>query len=215
MTILSLIYQGLIIVMLLTFSFGPAFFSLINTGIKHGYKPGSLLAVGIVLSDFILCMVVCVIVNLGAINLLHSEKAQTFSAIIGGIILIVFGTFYFRKHTPKSEVTIDVEYTAPHPSLMILKGFVLNLFNPAVWFLWLGNVTAISKTLDYSIVKMILFFSVVLAGTLAVELTKVHLAGKIKHFLTPRLMTIINYITGTALIIFGLVLIYNHFFQVG
>jgi threonine/homoserine/homoserine lactone efflux protein len=213
MTILSLIYQGLIIVMLLTFSFGPGFFSLINTGIKHGYKPGSLLAVGIVLSDFVLCMAICLIVNLGAINLLHSEKAQTFSAIIGGIILVAFGTFYFRKHTPKSEVTIEVEYTAPHPSLMILKGFVINLFNPAVWFLWLGNVTAISKSLDYSVVKMIIFFSIVLAGTLAVELTKVHLAAKIKHFLTPRLMTTVNYITGSALIIFGLVLIYNHFFQ--
>jgi threonine/homoserine/homoserine lactone efflux protein len=214
MVILSLIYQGLIIVMLLTFSFGPGFFALINTGIKHGYKPGSLLAFGIVLSDFFLCLVVSAVVHFGAINLLHSEKAQTFSAIIGGIILIVFGSFYFRKHVSKSEEAIAVEYTAPHPFLMILKGFLINLFNPAVWFLWLGNVTAISKTLDYSFVKMIVFFSIVLGCTLVVELTKVYLAGKIKHFLTDRLMTIVNYITGSALVIFGSVLIYNHFFQV-
>jgi threonine/homoserine/homoserine lactone efflux protein len=213
MVILSLIYQGLIIVLLLTFSFGPAFFSLINTGIKYGYKPGSLLATGIVLSDLFLCLVICFIVHLGAINLLHSEKAQTFSAIIGGVILIAFGSSYFRKHVTKSEVTIDVGYQAPHPGLMILKGFVLNLFNPAVWFLWLGNVTAISKTFDYSMVKMIVFFSIVLGVTLVVELTKVYLAGKIKHYLTDRLMTIVNYITGSALIIFGLVLIYNHFFS--
>lgn len=214
MVVLSLIYQGLIIVLLLTFSFGPAFFSLINTGIKYGYKPGSLLAVGIVLSDLFLCLAICLVVHFGAINLLHSEKAQTFSAIIGGVILIAFGTSYFRKHTSKSDVVIDVGYQAPHPSLMILKGFVLNLFNPAVWFLWLGNVTAISKTFDYSLIKMVLFFSVVLGITLVVELTKVYLAGKIKHYLTDRLMTIVNYITGSALVIFGLVLIYDHFFQV-
>jgi threonine/homoserine/homoserine lactone efflux protein len=214
MVILSLIYQGLIIVLLLTFSFGPAFFSLINTGIKYGYKPGSLLAMGIVLSDFMLCLAICFVVHLGAINLLHSEKAQTFSAIIGGVILIVFGTFYFRKHTTKTDVVIEVDYQAPHPFLLILKGFVINLFNPTVWFLWLGNVTAISKTLDYSLPKMILFFSIVLGTTLVVELTKVYLAGKIKRFLTDRLMTIVNYITGGALIIFGLVLIYDHFFQV-
>lgn len=213
MVILSLIYQGLIIIMLLTFSFGPGFFALINTGIKHGYKPGSLLAIGIVLSDFFLCLVVSAVVHLGAINLLHSERAQTFSAIIGGIILIVFGSFYFRKHVTKSEETILVEYTAPHPFLMILKGFLINLFNPAVWFLWLGNVTAISKTLDYSLVKMLLFFSIVLGGTLVVELTKVYLAGKIKRYLTDRLMTIVNYVTGSALVIFGIVLIYGHFFQ--
>ncbi|HEX8516940.1 MAG TPA: LysE family transporter [Bacteroidia bacterium] len=213
MFIWSLIYQGLIIVLLLTFSFGPGFFSLINTGIKYGYKPGSLIAIGIVLSDLFLCLAICLVVRLGAVNLLHSEKAQTFSAIIGGVILIAFGTFYFRKHTTKTDIVIDVGYQAPHPSLMILKGFVINLFNPTVWFLWLGNVTALSKTLDYSFVKMIIFFSIILTVTLVIELTKVYLAGKIKRFLTDRLMTIVNYITGSALIIFGLVLIYNHFFH--
>lgn len=213
MLIWSLIYQGLIIVLLLTFSFGPGFFSLINTGIKYGYKPGSLLAIGIVLSDLFLCLAICLVVRLGAVNLLHSEKAQTFSAIIGGVILIAFGTYYFRKHTTKKDTAIVVDIRAPHPSLLILKGFLINLFNPTVWFLWLGNVTALGKTLDYSFVKLILFFSIVLGLTLVIELTKVHLAGKIKRFLTDRLMTIVNYITGSALIIFGLVLIYNHFFH--
>lgn len=212
--IISLIYQALIIIVLLTFSFGPAFFALINTGIKYGYKTGSLLATGIVLSDFMLCIAICLVVHLGAINLLHSEKAQTFSSIIGGIILIVFGAFYFRKQIPITKTdSFDMIITKPKASLMILKGFVINLFNPAVWFLWLGNVTAISKTLDYSVVKMIIFFSIVLGATLIVELTKVYLAGKIKRYLTNRLMTTINYITGTALIIFGVVLIYNHYFQ--
>jgi threonine/homoserine/homoserine lactone efflux protein len=213
--IFNLIYQALIIVILLTMSFGPAFFALINTGIKYGYRPGSMLAAGIVLSDFFLCVTVCLVVHLGATNLLHSEKAQTFSAILGGIILIVFGAFYFRKHVTKQETStsIDIGYQAPHPSLMILKGFILNLFNPAVWFLWLGNVTAISKTLDYSIIKMLIFFSIVLGATLAVELLKVHLAGKIKKYLTDRLMTTINYITGSSLMLFGVILIYNHYFK--
>ena len=203
-------------IVLLTFSFGPAFFSLINTGIKHGQKPGALLATGIVLSDFLLCMMVCLVMYYGALNLLqHSERAQMFSSIIGGIILIVFGAFHFRKHAPlKATENVNlVEYQAPHPMLMVLKGFVLNLFNPAVWFLRLGNVTAIGKTLDYSLFKMILFFSIILGCTLLIEITKVYLAGKIKHFLTDRLMTIVNYITGSALICFGLYLIYNHLFH--
>ena len=181
----SLIYQGLVIVVLLTFSFGPAFFSLINTGIKYGYKPGSLLAVGILCSDFFLCLMICLLVHYGAINLLHSEKAQTFSAIIGGIILIVFGAFYFQKHVTESDENTIIEYQAPHPFLIILKGFLLNLFNPTVWFLWLGNVTAVSKSLDYSLPKMLIFFSIVLGVVFLVELTKVSLAGKIKKYLIP------------------------------
>ena len=209
---LSLIYQGLIIVVLLTFSFGPAFFSLINTGIKHGYKQGALLAVGVILSDLFLCALVSLLVHYGAVNLLHSEKAQSFTAIIGGVILIVFGAFYFKKHVSGTETSIDVDYRHPHPMLMITKGFVLNFFNPAVWFMWLGNVTAVSKTLEYSMIKIIIFFSIVLGTVLCVEFTKVFLAEKIKIYLTDLLMTVINYITGAVLIIFGLVLIYNHYF---
>jgi len=210
---LELISQGLIIVLLLTFSFGPAFFATINSAIKYGYKQSSLLVFGIVLSDLFLCAIVIFLVYLGAIHLLQSEKAQTFSAILGGIILIVFGSFYFKKHVTITDEAIDIGNQGPHPSIIILKGFLMNLFNPAVWFLWLGNVTAVSKSLDYSIIKMGLFFSLVLGSVLLVELWKVYLAGKIKKYLTDKLMTAVNYITGIALISFGIYLIYSYHFS--
>lgn len=211
--ILSLSYQALVIILLLTFSFGPAFFALINTGIKYGYRTGAFLATGVILSDLFLCLLVCFLVHLGMSNLLHSEKTQTFFAIIGGIILIVFGALFFKKHSVKTDDAIDIEMQLPSPKVMILKGFFLNLFNPTVWLLWLANVTAIGKTFDYSMAKMLLFFSIVIAAVLFVELFKVKLAGKIKRYLTEKIMTIVNYITGTALIIFGFLLIYNHYFN--
>ena len=197
--------------MLLTFSFGPAFFALINTGIKHGYKPGSLLAAGVVFSDLFVCLIVIFMVHYGAINFLQDEKNQRFAGILAGIILVVFGAFYFKKPVTKSEESIEIQ--APSPSVLLLKGFFLNLFNPAVWFLWLGNVTAVGKSFEYSVFKMIIYFSIVLGLVLLVELFKVFLSGKIKKFLTDRIMHIVNYITGTLLIIFGIVLIYNHFFD--
>lgn len=210
---LSLIYQAIIIVVLLTFSFGPAFFATINSAIKYGYKQSSLLVFGIVLSDLLLCALVIFLVYLGAIHLLQSEGAQTFSAILGGIILIVFGSFYFKKHVTITDEAIDLENQGPHPAVIITKGFLINLFNPAVWFLWLGNVTAVSKSLDYSVIKMSVFFSLVLGAVLLVELWKVYLAGKIKRYLTDRLMTTVNYITGIALIAFGVYLIYTYHFS--
>ena len=211
--ILTLINQSIIIIILLTFSFGPSFFALINTSIKYGYKTGSFLAMGVVVSDFFLCLLICFLVNIGMSNLLHSEKTQTFFAIIGGIVLIVFGAFFFKKLPVKTDDVIDIQNQLPSPKLMLLKGFFLNLFNPTVWLLWLANVTAISTTLQNSMFKMIVFFSIVLGAVLFVELFKVKLAGKIKHYLTDKIMTIVNYITGSALIIFGLILIYNHYFN--
>ena len=126
--ILSLISQAFVLIILLTFSFGPAFFSLINTGIKYGYKTGAFLATGVVLSDFFLCILVCLLVHFGMSNLLHSPQAQTFSAIIGGIILIVFGAFFFKKHSVKTDNTIDIENKLPSPSVMIIKGFFFSIY---------------------------------------------------------------------------------------
>ena len=209
--ILNIIYQGLVIVFLLTFSFGPAFFALINAGIKKGYKHGSLLALGIVLSDLFLSIGVCVLIYFGATKMLHSEKAQAISSVIGGVFLMIFGITYFIKKTKVSEDSSLVIETKVRPLILILKGFMLNLFTPAVWFLWLANATAVGHSLGYSLVKMILFFVVVLAVVLVIELGKVSLAGKIKHFLTDKTMHTVNYITGSALIVFGITLLYNHF----
>ena len=96
---------------------------------------------------------------------------------------------------------------------MIFKGFFLNSLNPTVWLLWLGNVTAVGKTLYYSIINMIVYFSITLGLVLLVEIGKVSAAGKLKKVLTPKIMHTVNKITGSLLIAFGLALIYNHFFE--
>lgn len=172
------------------------------------------MALGVVMSDLFICVLVCVLVYFGMSNLLSSENAQKLFATIGGGILIIFGIFFFKKHPVKTDETIAIDNNQlPSPKLMLLKGFFLNLFNPTVWLLWLLNVSTIGKILDYSMIKMLLFFSIALAAVLAVELFKVKLAAKIKHILTDKIMMVVNYITGVALIIFGLILMYNHYFN--
>jgi len=207
---LSLIYQTIVVVLLLTFSFGPAFFALINTGIKYGYKTGSLLAVGVVFSDFLLCILVIFLVNYGASHLIHDEQNQRFMGLLAGLLLMIFGVFYFKKPIVKSDDSIEI--VRPSAKAMLLKGFFLNSLNPAVWLLWLTNVTAVSKSMNYSVVKMVLYFAVTLGLVLLVELAKVSAAGKLKKVLNDKIMHSINNITGALLVIFGLVLIYKHFF---
>lgn len=211
--IFTLISQTVVIVLLLTFSFGPAFFALLNTGIKNGYKTGALLAVGVVASDFIVSMLVIILVHFGATNFIHEEKAQRFMGILAGIVLIAFGAVHFKQPVEKREDAIDID--TPSTQAMLLKGFFLNSLNPAVYLLWLGNVTAISKTLNYSLLKMILYFGITLGLVLLVELGKIRAASKLKQILTPKNMHTVNFITGVLLVIFGLVLIYNHYFDHG
>lgn len=210
--ILSLIYQTIVIVLLLTFSFGPAFFALLNTAIKHGYKTASLLAFGVVISDFLLSVLIIFLIHYGATNFIHEEKSQRFMGILAGIILIIFGAVHFRA--PISKKDEMPELILPSPTAMIIKGFFLNCLNPAVWLLWLGNVTAVGSRLNYSIINMIIYFSITLGLVLLVELAKVSAAGKLKKILTQSTMYKINVFTGGLLVIFGSVLIYNFFFEV-
>lgn len=209
--IFTLISQTIVIVLLLSFSFGPAFFALINTGIKHGYKTGALLAVGVVGSDFVVSNLIILLVNVGASNLIHDEKTQRFMGILAGIVLLIFGAFHFKRPIQENENAPDI--ALPSAQAMILKGFFLNSLNPAVWLLWLGNVTAVSKNFGYSLLKMVVYFSIVLGLVLLVELGKVSAANRLKQILTQRTMYRVNIITGALLVIFGLVLIYNHYFE--
>jgi threonine/homoserine/homoserine lactone efflux protein len=211
--LLNLIYPTLAIILLLTFSFGPAFFALINTGIKEGYKVGSLLAFGIVISDFIVCMLIILLVHYGATNFIQDEKSQRFMGILAGIVLIIFGVVHFRQPDQKNKEATIESSKGPSAGSMILKGFLLNSLNPTVWLLWLSNVTLVSKTLEYKVLNMVVYFSITLGLVLLVELAKISAAGKLKKVLTRKTMRVINFITGALLIVSGLVLIYNHFFE--
>ncbi len=213
--IFSLIYQSIIIIILLTFSFGPSFFSLINYSIKKGLRPASMLAFGVVGSDFFVCLFNIFLVHYGFTEWLNDGKNQRFAGILAGIILILFGAFYFKKETPAPNESGEdmLIKNETHPVLLIVKGFVINLFNPAVWFLWLGNVTIISNFFNHSLTKTLLYFSIINGTVLLVELYKIYLGNKIKNILKPQVIHIINILTGSTLIVFGIYLIYNYYFE--
>lgn len=215
--IFSLIYQSVIIIILLTFSFGPSFFSLINYSIKKGFKPVSFLATGVVSSDFFICLLNIFLLHYGFTEWLNDSKNQRFAGILAGIILITFGAFYLKRdNTISDSLEVTDDYTIKNetaPALLIIKGFVINLFNPAVWFLWLGNVTIISNFFNHSLIKTIIYFSIINGVVLLVELFKIYLGNKIKTILNPKIIHTVNFLTGITLIIFGVYLIYNYYFE--
>ncbi|HPQ09647.1 MAG TPA: LysE family transporter [Bacteroidia bacterium] len=215
--IFSLIYQSVIILILLTFSFGPSFFSLINYSIKKGFRPSSFLAIGVVSSDFFICLLTVFLVHYGFTEWIDNPKNQRFAGIIAGIILIVIGSFYLKKDTPKEIDTVDADEFAikneTKPVLLVIKGFVINLFNPAVWFLWLGNVTIISNFFNHSLPKIIIYFAFLNAMVLLIEIFKLYLGNQLKKILNKKIIYIINVFTGITLLIFGIYLIYNYYFE--
>ncbi len=168
-------------------------------------------AFGVVLSDYLLAVFSCIIVRFGMDSFLDQPNIQTALSIVGGSILIVFGLFYF-KHQPQLNHEGETIEHVPSKWKMILKGFIFNFFNPTIWLIWLANVTAISKTLEFSLIKMIIYFSIILGAVLLIEIIKAKLASKIKKYVTQKLILIFNNLTGLALICFGSYLIIQYIF---
>jgi threonine/homoserine/homoserine lactone efflux protein len=164
------------------------------------------------MSDFFVCVLMILLVDFGATNFIKDEKTQRFMGILAGLVLVVFGAFHF-KAPPVKKTEEEINVYLPSTSAMLLKGFFLNLLNPAVWLIWLGNVTAVSKTLKYSILSMIIYFGITLGIVLLVEMAKILAASKLKKILTDKTMHRINIFTGILMIAFGVALVYNYYFE--
>jgi threonine/homoserine/homoserine lactone efflux protein len=85
------------------------------------------------------------------------------------------------------------------------SGFIINTLNPGVILFWLGNATVLS--VDHTLQERIVIFSVCLLVNMAADVGKVMMAGKLRNKLTLRALTIVNKISGSILIIFGLALV--------
>jgi len=166
------------------------------------------MAVGISLSDALLVF----LSYLGAAQFMDNPKVKLYEGIGGSVVLFVFGIYeFFQKHEDEKEAKIGIAAVAnvnKRLPWMLAKGFILNILNPFVlfiWIIWMSNVSS-----QYSTKEDILFFS---AGTLGMilvlDLLKSLAANRLKKILTHKLMVIIHYIMAIALIISGIVLLYD------
>lgn len=120
------------------------------------------------------------------------------------------GVYYifFKKITLNvAEAKILQTFSKSDFTRIALSGFFINTLNPSVLLFWLINVTAFAAI--HSLGERIIIFSVCLLINIIADIFKVMMAGKIRDSLTPRHILLINKISGSILVIFGLVLIYG------
>lgn len=209
----SAIYEGILLGIVLAFSIGPSFFALINTGIHHGFKSGAAVAFGILFSDLFFVFATVSLIHYGMAGLITDPKHQAFMGVIGGIVLIIYGTVHFIQKEPKSAAETELEIKSPKISGLFVKGFLLNLFNPFVWIFWMATSTTISSKYGFQISRIIVFFISTLSIVISTDLLKTFVGHKIKKWLNPTILKRIRHLTGGLLVVFGLYLIYKVFFK--
>lgn len=206
---LTAIGQGMLFGLALCFSIGPAFFGLIQTSLRNGYGSGIAMAIGIFLSD----LTYLLLAYFGLSGWLVDEKYAIPVGITGGVLLLGYGLAQILKKPVVQSVEGASEPQRPTYGSSALKGFLMNLFNPFVIFLWIGAIGLASNKLDHDTTRIIAFFAATLATVLGTDILKSLAAGKIKSYLNETVIHRVNIIAGIILIISGIVLIVRIFVE--
>ncbi len=195
---------------ILSFTIGPVFFTVIETSISKGIKAAIFLDIGVVISD----VVFFAIAFFGTTSLLNSIEENTSSwYFLGGVLLATYGAVSLikilqekNKKENKEGVTLD---DAPNFIRLAIKGFLLNIINVVVLFYWVGIILYFGPQLEMEKHKIALFFVVIVSTYFSVDLAKIYLAQQLKNKLTDNVIKGIKIIVNLFIVICGLFLLYK------
>jgi len=205
------VLEGLALGFILTLSVGPVIFTIIKQSLNNGKEGGLSFVAGIWISD-ILLVVLSNAFSEWVTAVLEYKQAIGYT---GSVFLIAMGIYYvfFKKVKLRTDTGGTEKRFRKRDFLKLaLSGFAINTLNPSVIFFWLINATAFAATHSWK--QRIIIFSICLGVNIAADIAKVAMAGKLRDRLNMRNMTIINKLSGTILIGFGLALVYGAFFLV-
>lgn len=196
------IIAGIALGFVLIFAIGPVMFTIIKLRINYGITSAFYFVAGVWLSDIIWV----VTSNAFGSFLQNLVEYKMYIGIAGGCLLLALGVYYlfFKKYYSKAELDSGVKIgNATHLRLFV-TGFLLNTLNPGVIALWFATAT---NTISYTIEEKVITYSICLGMTILADFFKIRLAGVLRQKLNDRNIGIINKITGTLYMIFGLALI--------
>ncbi len=200
------IIKGVGLGLILALSVGPVIFTVLKQSINNGHRGGFSFVAGVWISDIFLV----VISNFFTQIVKELLEFKSLIGYIGSSFLIGMVIYYifFKKVTLKAaETKIIQRFSKSDFTRIALSGFFINTLNPSVLLFWLINATAFAATNSLS--ERFIIFAVCLLLNIIADILKVLMAGKIRESLTPRHILLINKISGSILVIFGLVLLYG------
>lgn len=208
---LEALLKGLGLGFILMLSVGPVVFTVIKQSINNGKNGGFAFVTGVWVSDLVLV----------AVSNAFSEWVTAlleYKQVIGYVgsgFLISMGIFYvfFKKVSVKDANTNVLKFSKSDFLKISMSGFLINTLNPSIILFWLINATAFAIT--HNLQQRILIFSICLIINIVADIGKVLMAEKLRSRLTLHNISIINKISGTILVAFGLFLVWGSFFLSG
>jgi len=203
---LEAIMQGMGLGLVLAVSVGPVIFTILKQSLNSGPLGGFSFVAGVWFSDIVLVF----ISNMFSSLMMDALAFKAEIGYVGSAFVIFLGIYYifFKKIQLADDArTVLIQFGKRAFTKAFMSGFIINTLNPSVILFWLVNATAFAVT--HSLIERILLFGVCLAVNILADVAKVLLAAKVRHSLTPRNIGIINKISGSILIVFGIALAYS------
>lgn len=207
---IEIILGGIGYGLLLSIMVGPAFFILIETSITKGIKSALYLDLGVLISDLVYVTIAFLFFQ--EVRALMESNNQYILKVIGGAAFMVFGLTNLLKAKkltlPKAKIGTPEDLAASNHVMMVLKGFMINALNPGVLFYWLTLMSLLpeapaSLKLDH-VYTQIIYITLILITFFSIDILKIIGAKKLKDFLTPSWIRVVNLVLGIILTLFGL-----------
>jgi threonine/homoserine/homoserine lactone efflux protein len=212
------IFQAIGIGFILSIMIGPVFFVLLEISITKGFKAALIFDLGVLLSD--LFYIVISMFFAYQLRGLSDFKNNLALSILGGSLFFVYGVYnLFFKKIKLVPITLDKELlddhhnskssTARDNTMLVVKGFTLNLLNPGVVIYWLA---IIAKGFDLvskyeSDLHIMVFLFVILITYFGIDSLKAYVANKLKPLVTTGLLKGLNWLIGIVFMGTGVFLI--------
>lgn len=198
----------------LSFTIGPVFFTILEISVSKGFKAAVFFNIGVVFSEVVFFAVAYASTS----NLLNSIQENPSWKILGGVLLAFYAGITLLgmyQNKEKKEQQNLFKSPPPSPNLIknLIKGFGLNIINFAVLVFWILIVANYAPGFQDSQYKMIVFFLVIVGTYFTIDLGKIYLAQQLKTSLTDSVITKIKLIVNAIILIIGLVLIFEGFFD--
>jgi threonine/homoserine/homoserine lactone efflux protein len=205
---LPAIFLGII----LSFTIGPVFFTILEVSVSKGFKAAVFFNIGVVFSE----IVFFAIAYASTSSLLESIQDNPSWKVLGGVLLSFYAGITLLgmyQNKEEKEYTIDSETVSPNLLKNLIKGFLLNIINFAVLVFWILIVANSGPGFKETQYKMVVFFLVIVGTYFTIDLGKIYLAQQLKTSLTKKIITKIKIAVNTIILIIGFVLIFKGFFE--
>lgn len=195
---------------LLCLTFGTVFFALIQTSVQRGYQSGIAVAAGVVASDafFVFCAV------FGTSFLPQVTNFDKWMAAAGIIFLLILGCRnLFKTSELHTEELPDDKSRRLTYWKYFFKGVALNALNPINFVSWVTIATYLRTTGRYDMNETMAFFGFSLVGVGLTEAALAIFAHRLRRFLTPRVVRVINVATGLVFVAVAANLLWEQFLK--